>query len=120
MPNKCVFVRCYVQNLIKKVRTNLVWFSLSLFSKAFVEVQVVQPDSITDKAKSLKNPIFISSERSNFHIMDNLLLMQTIQRFSQIHLFNTNFRIAIFENKGNSSYTLVAISHLLKVISTYT
>ena len=42
------------------------------FSRHFVKVQVVQPDSSANTATTWKNPCYILSERSDFHMVVNL------------------------------------------------
>ena len=61
-----------IQDLFKAVRSILVSFTPSLFSKCFVRSQMVQPYNSTDTATSWKNSSFILSERLDFHMLDNL------------------------------------------------
>ena len=67
--HNCCFVGCCFQDLFKKARSILVYFSSSFFFKCSVRIQVVQPYSSADTATAWKNYHFIFSD---FHIVDSL------------------------------------------------
>ena len=62
------------QELFKTTRSILMYFQSSFFSMRFVSVQVVHPYSSTDTTTACKKYHFISSERSDTHMIDNLLI----------------------------------------------
>ena len=68
----CHFVVSCVQNLFKTVRSVLVLFQCSLFSQCFVNVHGVQSYCSTDTAMASKTSCFISTERLDFHMVENL------------------------------------------------
>ena len=68
----CYFVSFCFQYLFQTAHGILVQFPFILFSKHFIKVQVVQPYNSTDTAIAWKNSRFISSDWSDFHMVDNL------------------------------------------------
>ena len=64
--------RCCFQDLYKIARNILVHFQSIFFSRCFVRVSVVLPCSSIDTATAWKISHFISSKRSDFHMIENL------------------------------------------------
>ena len=72
MGHKWLYRCCFVGVLFKTARSIFVQFLSSFFSMFFVSVQVVHSYSSTDMATDWKKFCFILSERSDFHMIDNL------------------------------------------------
>ena len=73
-PYSWCHVGCCCQDLFKIARSILVYLPSSFFSSRFVSVHVVQPYSSIDVTAAWKKMRFISSVRSDFHIIDSLLI----------------------------------------------
>ena len=73
-PYSWCLVGCCRQDLFKIARSILVWLPSSLFSSCFVRVHVVHPYSSIDTTAAWKKLRFILSVRSDFHIIDSLLI----------------------------------------------
>ena len=71
-PYSCCFVGCCFQDLFNITRSILVRFPSSFFSMRFVSVHVVHPCSSIDTTVLWKKSCFISSDRSDFHMIDSL------------------------------------------------
>ena len=89
------FVGYCLRDLFKIAHSILVLFQSSFFSIYFISIQVVHPCSSSDTATTWKKSSFISSERSDFHMIDILLLV--IHAFDRHMLprymnWSTNFR----------------------------
>ena len=84
----------------------------SFFSKCFVKLQVVLPYYSSDAATVWKNSHFISSERLNFHKVDNLLI--AVHAFS-MHMLALLFRVLLF----NAEMTPPCFKYMI-VISEFT
>ena len=69
-PYSCCFVGYSFQHLFKIVRSILVLFPTSFFSKRFIKLQVVQLYNSTETDMAQKN--FPLSKRSDFHVVVNL------------------------------------------------
>ena len=66
------FVGCSAQDLFKTVRSILVLLLPSFFSTHFVSTHVVHPYISIDTATAWKKSRIISSDRSEFYMIDNL------------------------------------------------
>ena len=75
-PYSCSLVGCCFHDLFKTARSILVQLQSSLFSRRFVQVQVVQPYSSTDMTTAWKNCRFSLSVRSHFHMINNLFVAE--------------------------------------------
>ena len=73
-PYSWCLVGCCRQDLFKIARSILVWLPSSFFYSRFVSVHVVQPYSSIDVTAAWKKLRFILSVRSDFHIIDSLLI----------------------------------------------
>ena len=73
-PYSLCLVRCCRQDLFKIARSILVQLPSSFFSSRFVRVYVVHPYSSIDATTAWKKLRFILSVRSDFHIIDSLLI----------------------------------------------
>ena len=73
-PYSCCFMGWCFQDLFKTACSILVWFLSSFFSICPLSVHVVHPYRDNNTAQLGKDPCFILSDRSDFHIIDNLLL----------------------------------------------
>ena len=71
-PYSCCFVGCCFQDLFNIARSILVQLPSSFFSMRFFSIQVVHPYSSMYKTGAWKKLLFISSDRSDFHITDSL------------------------------------------------
>ena len=74
-PYSCCFEGCRFQDLFNIARSILVQFPSSIFSIHLVSVQVVHPYSRTDTSAAGKKLLFILSDRSDFHMIDSLLIV---------------------------------------------
>ena len=70
-PYSC-FVGCYFQDLFNIACSILVQLLSSLFSLSFVSIHVVHPYSCMDTTAAWKKFHFILSDRSDFHMTNNL------------------------------------------------
>ena len=66
-----VTVGCCFQDLFNTTRSILVQFVSSFFSRRLVSVHVMCPSNSNDTTAAWKNSRFISSDRSNFYMIDN-------------------------------------------------
>ena len=73
-PYSWCLVACCRQDLFKIARSILMQLPSSFFSSRFVRVHVVHPYSSIDVTAAWKKLRFILSVRSNFHIIDSLLI----------------------------------------------
>ena len=73
-PYSWCLVGCCRQDLFKIARSILVQLPSSFFSSRFVRVHVVHPYSSIDATAAWKKLRFILSVRSDFHIIDSLLI----------------------------------------------
>ena len=73
-PYSWCLVGCYRHDLFKIARSILVYLPSSFFSSRFVSVHVVHPYSSIDVTAAWKKLRFILSVRSDFHIIDSLLI----------------------------------------------
>ena len=73
-PYSWCLVGCCRQDLFKIARSILVKLPSSFFSRRFVRVRVVHPYSSIDVTAAWKKLRFILSVRSDFHIIDSLLI----------------------------------------------
>ena len=71
-PYSCCFVSCYFQDLFNIARSVLVQLPSSFFSIRSVSIQVVHPYSSMDTTTAGKKLRFILSDRSDFHMTNNL------------------------------------------------
>ena len=69
----CCFVGCCFQDVINIARSILAQLPSSLFSILFVSVNVVHLSNRTDTTAAWKKMRFILSDRSDFHVTDNLI-----------------------------------------------
>ena len=88
-PYSWCLVGCCRQDLFKIARSILVYLPSSFFSSRFVSVHVVQPYSSIDVTAAWKKLRFISSVRSDFHIIDSLLI--TVHAF--VNLVSMSFSV---------------------------
>ena len=72
-PYSC-FVECCFQDLFNITCSILVQSPSSFFSMHFVSIHVVHPYSSIDTTAAWKKYYFILSDRSNFHIINKLLI----------------------------------------------
>ena len=70
----CCFVKCCFQDLFNIACSILVQFPSSFFSVCFVSIYVVYPYSSIDTTAAWKKSRFILSDRSDFLMIDNLLI----------------------------------------------
>ena len=68
----CCFLGCCFQELFNIARSILTQLPSSFFSIQFVSVYVVHPYNSMDTTAAWKKLRFISSDRSDFHMNDNL------------------------------------------------
>ena len=73
-PYSWCLVGCCRQDLFKIARSILVQLPSSFFSSRFVSIHIVQPYSSIDVTAAWKKLRFILSVRSDFHIIDSLLI----------------------------------------------
>ena len=73
-PYSCCFMGCCFQDLFSIVRSILVQFLSSLFSICLVSIHVVHPYNRIDTSDAWKKLSFISSDKSDFHVINNLLI----------------------------------------------
>ena len=73
-PYSWCLVGCCRQDLFNIARSILVWLPFSFFSSHFVRVHVVHPYSSIDMTAAWKKLGFILSVRSDFHMIDSLLI----------------------------------------------
>ena len=74
-PYSSCLVGCCRQDLFNIVHSILVYLPSSFFSSRLVSVQVVHPYSSIDTTAAWKNVRFILSVRSDFHMIDSLLIV---------------------------------------------
>ena len=77
-PYSCCFVRCCFQDLFNIPRSILVEFLSSFFSICLVSIHVVHPYSRLDTTAAWKKLCFILSDRSEFHIINNLSIAANV------------------------------------------
>ena len=70
----CCFVGCCFQDLFNIACIIIVQFPSTFFSKCFVSINVVHPESSIDTTTALKKSCFISSDRSDLPTIINLLI----------------------------------------------
>ena len=68
----CYFVGCCSQDVFNITCSNLVQFPSSFFSSCFVSVYMGHPYSNIDKTAAWKEPRFILSDKSDFHMINSL------------------------------------------------
>ena len=90
-PHNCCFVECGFQNLFKTAY-RILFFQSSFFSKFFVRILGVQPYSSIDTAITSKKYHFILSERSDFHIIDNLTMAVNVFSWHHFQLMRYCYR----------------------------
>ena len=73
-PYSCCLVGCYFQDLFTIAPSMLVQFPSSFFSIYFISVNVVHPYSSIDTTAAWKKFRFNLSDRSDFHMVDSLLI----------------------------------------------
>ena len=73
-PYSCCFAGCSSQDLFNIARSILVQLPSSFFSIRLVSVQVVHPYSSMDTTAAWKKLRFTLSDRSDFHMIDSLLI----------------------------------------------
>ena len=73
-PYSWCLVGCYRQDLFNFARSILVYLPSSFFSSRLVSVHVVHPYSSIDTTAAWKKLHFILSVRSDFHMIDSLLI----------------------------------------------
>ena len=73
-PYSWCLVGCCCQDLFRIAHSILVFLPSSFFSSRFVSVHVVHPYSSIDVTAAWKKLRFILSVRSDFHIIDSLLI----------------------------------------------
>ena len=71
-PCSCRFVQCCFLDLFKTAHSIIMLFLSSPFSLCFVHACLVLPYCSTNSTTSWKKPCFVSSDRSDFHVIDNL------------------------------------------------
>ena len=71
-PYSCCFVQCCFQDLLNIARSILVQFLSSFFSMHLISNHVVHQYSRIDTPTTWKKLCFILSDRSDFHMIDNL------------------------------------------------
>ena len=74
-PYSCCFVGCCLRDLLNIARSILVKLPSSFFLIRFVSVHVVHLYSSIDAISAWKKLRFILSVRSDFHMIDSLLLV---------------------------------------------
>ena len=80
-PYSWCLVGCCCQDLFRIARSILVQLPSSFFSSRFVRVHVVHPYSNIDVTAAWKKLPFILSVRSDFHIIDSLLIVNPRSKF---------------------------------------
>ena len=119
-PHSCSFVRCWFQDLFWIACSILVYFLSCFFSMRFVSIYVVHPYSNIDTATAWKKSHFISSDRSNFHIINNqsievhtfagriltLLSVDEILLHRYVNL-STNFRVEMAPSRLKHMYSVL-------------
>ena len=70
----CCFEGCYFQDLFSIAHSILVQFLSSFFSLHFITIYVVHPYFRIDSTAVWKKLRFILSDKSDFHIIDKLLI----------------------------------------------
>ena len=88
-PYSWCLVGCCRQDLFKIARSILVQLPSSFFSSRFVSVHVMQPYSSIDVTAAWKKLCFILSVRSDFHVIDSLLI--AVHAF--VNLVSMSFRL---------------------------
>ena len=73
-PFSCCFVGCCFQDLFNIAQSILVQFPSRFFFLHFVSIHVVHPYSSIDTTAAWKKSCFILSDRSDFHMIDSLLI----------------------------------------------
>ena len=73
-PYSCCLVECYFQHLLSIARSILVQFSSSFFSICLVSINVVHSYCRNGTTTAWKKLCFILLDRSDFHMIDNLLI----------------------------------------------
>ena len=74
-PYSCCFVSCCFRDLFHIAHSILVQFPSSFFSLHFVGVRVVHLYTSIDTTATWKKSCFISSDRSDFYMIDNLSIV---------------------------------------------
>ena len=84
-PYSCCFVDYCFQHLFNIARSILVQFLSSFFSICLVSIHVVHPYSRIDTTAAWKKLHFILLDKSDFHMIDNLLIA--------VHIFTSHILI---------------------------
>ena len=88
-PCSCCFVWCCFQDLFNMACSILVQLLSSFFTIRLVSVYVVHPSSSSVTIMAWKKLRFILSDRSDFHMIDNLLI--------EVHAFTSRILLSFWK-----------------------
>ena len=119
-PYSCCFMECYFQDMFKIIRSLLMQFLSSFFSRYFVSVHVLHLKSSIDTTAAWKKSHFILLDRSDFHMIDSQILISLLVDGMLLRYGNLSSNIRELPSRVEMGVCVLVATSLLLLAPGYT